>query len=139
LAGLLSMMRNDSVEPNLSHVILNDNQPVGVAMIARRGWGSRLDHMHIIPDAGGKGIGGVVIKQLLAEAQERGDRTMTLEVVQENAPGARLYTNSGFKTNRRFVGFVGQPQGSASDTEIQEIDVHEVALRAHHRWSNRYC
>lgn len=127
LTGLLSMMRNDSVDPNLSRVILNDNQPVGVAMIARRGWASRLATMSIIPDARGKGIGGVAVKQLLAEAQERGDRTMTLEVVEENTPGVRLYTNSGFKTDRRLVGFVGQPQGAASDTQVQEIDVHEVA------------
>lgn len=126
-AGLMMMVRQDSVDLNLSRIILNDNQPVGAAMIARRGWTSRLAAMSIIPDARGKGVGDVAVRQLLGEAKERGDQAMTLEVIEENTPGVRLYTKCGFRNIRRLVGFVGQPQISDSVTELRETDILGVA------------
>lgn len=128
-AGLLAMVRRDSVDLTLSRVMLNDGQLVGVALIARRGWTSRLAAMAIIPEARGRGIARACMAQLLDEAQARGDKAMTLEVIEGNTPAVRLYERCGFQINRRLVGHTGQPQPGVeqSDLRLESVDVREVA------------
>lgn len=126
-AGLLSMVRSDSVDLTLSRVILQDDQPVGVAMIARRGWTSRLAAMSIIPHARGKGIGDAAVRQLLTEARARGDTSMNLEVIEQNIPAVKLYRKCGFETKRRLVGFSGQLNNITPDAPIEQIDLLQVA------------
>jgi GNAT superfamily N-acetyltransferase len=127
LAGLLTMVRHDSVDLQLSRVLIKDEQPVGVALIARRGWTSRLAAMSIIPEARGKGIGAVCVRQLLDEARARGDKAMTLEVIEQNTPGVALYKKCGFQIQRRLMGFTGQPQVEKPDLVLKTVDVREVA------------
>lgn len=127
VTGLLGMVRQDSVDVTASRVILHDARPVGVALIARRGWTSRLAAMSIIPDARGQGIGAVAVADLLAEARERGDHAMTLEVIEQNTPAVRLYEKSGFQKIRRLLGFIGQPNVQAADDSLHQVDVREVA------------
>ncbi len=126
-AGLLNMVRQDSVDLQWSRVILQNEKPVGVALIARRGWTSRLAAMSIVPDARGQGIGAMCVQQLLDEARARGDRTMTLEVIEQNTPAVRLYEKCGFVKMRRLIGFGGQPQPEPSAMELMQVDVREVA------------
>lgn len=132
-AGLLTMVRQDSVDLQLSRVILNDAEPVGVALIARRGWTSRLAAMSIIPNARSKGIGAVAVRQLLDEAKARGDKTMLLEVIEQNAPAVRLYEKCGFQKMRRLIGFTGHSNFENVDVALEQVDVREVArvLTAH--------
>lgn len=126
-AGLLTMVRQDSVDLQLSRVIIHTEQPVGIALIARRGWTSRLAAMSIVPDARGQGIGIQVVKQLLDEARTRGDKAMNLEAIEQNTPAVRLYEKSGFQTVRRLVGYVGQPQPGLNNVPLQVTDIREVA------------
>jgi ribosomal protein S18 acetylase RimI-like enzyme len=95
------------VDLELSRVILHAARPVGVALLARRGWTSRLAAMSILPDARGRGIGAVCVRQLLDEAKTRGDQSMTLEVIEQNEPAVRLYEKCGFAKMRRLLGFSG--------------------------------
>ncbi len=126
-AGFLTMVRQDSVDLELSRVILNDDEPVGVALIARRGWTSRLAAMSIVPGARGKGIGAQCVNQLLDDARARGDHAMTLEVIEQNAPAVRLYEKCGFKKMRRLIGFSEQPKISETNVELEQVDVLDVA------------
>lgn len=126
-AGLLSMVRQDSVDLQLSRVILQNNEPVGAALIARRGWTSRLAAMSIVPHARGHGIGAQCVKQLLDGARARGDKTMTLEVIEQNTPAVRLYEKCGFQKMRRLIGFSGQPRFENTEVVLQQTDVREVA------------
>jgi GNAT superfamily N-acetyltransferase len=121
------MVRRDSVDLTLSRVMLNEGQPVGVALIARRGWTSRLAAMAIIPEARGRSIAKACMTQLLDEAQARGDRTMTLEVIEQNTPAVRLYEQFGFQIIRRLVGHSGQPQAQPCDVRLETVDVREAA------------
>lgn len=127
VAGLLGMVRQDNVDVLLSRVILNQGQPVGVALIARRGWTSRLAAMSIIPDARGKGIGAVAVNQLLDDARARGDHAMQLEVIEQNTPAVKLYEKCGFRKIRRLLGFIGQPNTQATDIPLKQVDVRQVA------------
>src|SRR5437764_882675 len=70
-AGLLTMVRQDSVDLQAGLAIRQDDQPVGVALVAGRGWTSRIAAMSIIPEARGGGTGEVCVRQLLKEASMR--------------------------------------------------------------------
>lgn len=126
-AGLFTMVRQDSVDAELSRVILQDGVPVGVALIARRGWTSRLAAMAIVPAARGQGVGAQCVRQLLDEALARGDKTMTLEVIEQNAPAVRLYEKCGFTKMRRLLGLTGHPHFENSQLGLETVDVREVA------------
>jgi GNAT superfamily N-acetyltransferase len=64
--------------------------------------------------------------QLIEEARQREDRQMTLEVIEQNEAGVRLYQKSGFGILRRLVGFSrSNPQATTSDA-LQEIDLREA-------------
>ena len=133
VAGLLGMVRQDSVDLTLSRVVCRQDQPVGVALIARRGCTSRLAAMAIIPEARGRGVGAACVRQLLAEARARADQALTLEVIEQNAPAVGLYRQCGFSTVRRLAGYAGRPAGAEADGELEAVDVRAVAraLTAH--------
>lgn len=59
---------------NASRVWLAGEQVVALALIARRGWRSRLAAFAIHPDWRGKGVGKTLMMQLLDEAHERGEK-----------------------------------------------------------------
>lgn len=126
-AGLLTMIRQDSVDLQSSRVILQDDRPVGVALVARRGWTSRIAAMSIIPEARGHGAGAVCVRQLLQEAKARQDKAMTLEVIEQNTPAVRLYEKCGFQIQRRLVGYVGQIAAQECVMDLEEIDVRDAA------------
>lgn len=73
-AALLAMVRQDSVDLGVSRIVMDEGEPVGVALIARRGWTSRLAGMILIPEARARGIGEWMVRQLLYEAAARGER-----------------------------------------------------------------
>jgi ribosomal protein S18 acetylase RimI-like enzyme len=125
--GLLTMVRQDSVDLYLSRVILEEREPVGVALLARRGWTSRLAAMSIVPNARGRGIGLACVEQLLTEARARADASMTLEVIEQNRPAVGLYEKAGFHRDRRLVGFVGMVQSAEPSAPLLSEDVREVA------------
>lgn len=127
VSSLLTMVRQDSVDVELSRVIFQDGDPVGVALIARRGWTSRLAAMAIVPAARGQGVGAQCVRQILNEARVRGDKTMTLEVIEQNAPAVHLYEKCGFIKMRRLIGLTGQPHFGTSQLGLEPADVREVA------------
>jgi ribosomal protein S18 acetylase RimI-like enzyme len=128
VAILLNMARADSVDLTLSRIFLRDGAAVGGALIARRGWTCRLAGMAIVSNARRAGIGRAAVLHLVEEAEARGDRTMLLEVIEQNTAAVELYRACGFKEVRRLVGFAGPP-ASAPDLspDLVEVDLREVA------------
>lgn len=127
-AILLGMARADSVDLTASRVAVLDGKPVAAALIARRGWTSRLAGMAVVPEARKSGVGKTLMAHLLAEAKTRGERTMVLEVIEQNAPAVRLYEGCGFQKIRRLIGHAGRPEAPANATAIlEEIDPRELA------------
>jgi len=125
---LLQMARADSVDLTLSRVIVRDGMPVGAALIARRGWTCRLAGMAIVTEARRTGSGRAAVTQLLAEAKARGDRTMVLEVIEQNEPAVKLYEASGFQKIRRLVGLAGPGVAEAMvPAGLTEVDLREMA------------
>lgn len=129
-AWLMHMARSDSVDLAASRVIVRDGTAVGAALIARRGWTSRLAGMTLVPAARRQGIGRATMAQLFADARARGERAMVLEVIEENAPAVRLYDAVGFQRVRRLVSFSHAPAAAAVTRTDHPAGPEEVDLRA---------
>lgn len=124
----LGMLRKDGIDLTASRVLLADDQPCGIALIARRGWASRLAAMGIVQEMRGKGAGSWFIDELTLEAHQRDDREMTLEVIEQNEPAVKLYRKSGFQVVRRLVGFIRRGKDAQEDgkSDLCEIDLREM-------------
>ncbi len=117
-----NMLKCDSINADSSRIVIRNGEAVGAALVARRGWNSRLAGMAIVPGVRGQGVGRWLMKQLIDEARQRGDRRMELEVIEQNGPAVSLYKNAGFVVLRRLVSFViKQPEGESYP--IKEIDL----------------
>lgn len=126
LSQFLTMVRKDSIDLMSSQILLADDEPSGIALIARRGWTSRLAAMGISQQIRGKGAGSWFMDKLIQEAYERGDHEMTLEVIEQNEPAVRLYRNYGFQTIRRLVGFTRKSTVEDSTQDLHEIDLRQA-------------
>ena len=125
---LLNMARADSVDLASSCVFVRGGTAVGGALIARRGWTCRLAGMAIVPEARRTGLGRAAMAHFLGEAKARADRTMLLEVIEQNTGAVELYRACGFQEIRRLIGFAGPPLPDlAASSNLVEVDLREVA------------
>lgn len=126
--ALLHMVRTDSVDLAVSRVFIRDGLATGAALIARRGWTCRLAGMAVVQEARRAGVGRAAVGQLLAEAQARGERTMVLEVIEQNEPAVKLYEACGFTKVRRLIGFAGPGVAEATvPPGLTEMDLRDMA------------
>jgi ribosomal protein S18 acetylase RimI-like enzyme len=123
--------RGEDLDPFASRVYHSEGMPAAVVMISRRGWTSRLAAMAVAPDFRRRGLGKEVMQVALQEAALRKDRSMILEVFEQNLAAVSLYTGLGFRPIRRLIGYDLRPESSrdrGSDSELlQEIDPAIVA------------
>jgi len=126
LSQFLGMVRKDSIDLTASRVLFTDDQMVGVALIARRGWTSRLAAMGIAIESRNKGAGSWLMDKLIREARERGDHAMTLEVIEQNDPAVRLYEKFEFQIVRRLIGMIRREAVELEDGALQEIDARDA-------------
>lgn len=127
-ASLAQMARVDSVDLAASRIFVRDGVPVGGALIARRGWTARLAGMAVVAEARRAGVGRAAVVRLLAEARERREQTMVLEVIAANAAAVSLYEACGFRTVRRLLGFAGPGVADGNvPSGLVEVDLREMA------------
>lgn len=127
-SAFLNMLHKDGIDLSISRILLADQEPCGIALIARRGAlrACRLAAMGINKAARGKGAGSWLMKKLIADASERGDHEMVLEVIEQNEPAVRLYRNYGFESVRRLIGFIRKNAEEREKNDLQEIDLQEM-------------
>lgn len=123
----LDMLRKDGIDLTASRVLILEDQPCGIALLARRGWASRLAAMGIAMEVRGKGAGSWFMAELIQEACQRNDREMVLEVIEQNEPAVKLYQKSGFQTVRRLIGFTRRGKEAQ---ENERSALHKIDLRA---------
>ena len=119
--------RNEHLDPYASRVYVRDGAPIGVMLIARRGWTRRVAAMGFVPEARRQGLGRRALSEVVAEARSQGERTVALEVIDGNAPAVVLYTKMGFRPLRRLVGYRWEPSRGSEPDALTEIDPLEVA------------
>ena len=123
----LSLVRKDGVDLPVSRVLLADGEPAGIALLARRGWTSRLAAMGIAQNVRAMGAGSWLMDQLIREACERGEREMFLEVIEQNEPAVHLYQKYGFEIVRQLIGLIRKEAVEEQPRELEEMDVREAA------------
>jgi len=126
----LNMLKKDGIDLSASRILLANQSPCGIALIAPRGRQrvSRLAAMGIAKEARGKGAGSWFMKELVAEACDRGDREMVLEVIEQNEPAVKLYRKYGFESVRRLVGYTckGRKTGDIQKASLKEVDLGDM-------------
>jgi ribosomal protein S18 acetylase RimI-like enzyme len=126
--AFVNMLHKDGIDLSTSRILLADQEPRGIALIARRGAlrACRLAAMGIAKSARGKGAGSWLMKELIADACERGDREMVLEVIEQNEPAVRLYHKYGFKSVRRLIGCTRENAEEREKHDLQVVDLQEI-------------
>lgn len=62
------------------------------------------------------------------QAAARGDRTLALEVIEDNVAAVKLYRGAGFEVRRRLVGWTRAAQsGDAGAAALDEVEPRDVA------------
>ena len=126
IPSFLTMLRKDGIDLTASRVLLMEGNPSGLALIARRGWNSRLAAMGIFREFRNKNAGSWLMGQLVREARVRGDHEIMLEVIEQNDPGVHLYKAHGFKTIRRLIGFTHQNPNKDAKSGLSQMDLREL-------------
>jgi ribosomal protein S18 acetylase RimI-like enzyme len=127
VAAFLNMVRKDGIDLTSSRVLLKDDNPMGIALIARRGWTSRLAAMGIAKEYRGLGAGSWFMEHLIREAGQRGEREMLLEVIEQNEPAVHLYKKCGFEIMRRLIGLIRRDAVEDAEGQLEEIDIHTAS------------
>jgi ribosomal protein S18 acetylase RimI-like enzyme len=128
-SAFVNMLHKDGIDLSISRILHADQEPCGMALIARRGAlrACRLAAMGIAKAVRGKGAGSWLMKELIADACGRGDREMVLEVIEQNEPAVRLYRKYGFKSVRRLIGCNRRSAEESEKSDLQEIDLQEMS------------
>jgi ribosomal-protein-alanine N-acetyltransferase len=97
--------------PRRSYVVLEGEDGVeGYAGVDLGGDVADVMTVAVVPGARGRGLGGVLLGELLRRAVDGGADTVVLEVRADNGPARRLYERHGFEevsVRRRYY----QPEG----------------------------
>ena len=126
MPDFLTMLRKDGIDLTASQVLIVDDVPSGIALIARRGWTSRLAAMGIVKERRGLGAGSWFIESLLEQARRRGEREMVLEVIEQNEAAVKLYQKAGFQIVRRLVGLIRKNGEEKQISSLEEIDLRQL-------------
>ena len=121
-----TMLRKDSIDLDSSRILLIDGEPAGIALIARRGWTSRLVAMGISKPMRGRGAGFWFMKNLIQESHQRNDQEMVLEVIEQNESAVKLYQKTGFQIVRRLIGFIHSSPARQILSDVEELDLREA-------------
>ena len=123
----LNMLRKDGIDLSASSVLIHEDQPCGIALIARRGWSSRLAAMGIARQTRGKGAGSWFMDELIRQSSQRGDREMVLEVIEQNEPAVKLYQKFGFQAVRRLIGLIRKQAEESQQSALEDLDLRDVS------------
>ena len=126
MTDFLTMLRKDGTDLMASQVLIVDDVPSGIALIARRGWTSRLAAMGIVKERRGLGAGSWFMERLMEQAYRRGEREMVLEVIEQNEVAVKLYQKAGFHIVRRLVGFIRKNGEEKQISNLEEIDLRQI-------------
>lgn len=89
-------LQYETAFPQAAHmIVLEQGRPAGRLLVDRSGTAFRLVDIALLPSLRNRGIGSVLIRDLMAQAAAA-DRPLALQVWKDN-PAARLYRRLGFQ------------------------------------------
>lgn len=114
---------------NDSLIVTHRHEPVAVALIARRGRHSRVAAFSVRPEMRGQGLGKALMQRLVADARHRGDRRLSLEVIEGNDAALALYHRAGLRIVRTLTGHQAPAEAPPGTAELQAVDPLTVSHR----------
>lgn len=84
------------LDPLLSTVFYSGETPIGLALVARRGYEGWLYSLGIIPSKRKQGMGKALLNYVVDKCKTVGIKRLGLEVLSSNQEAQTLYTNLGF-------------------------------------------
>ena len=97
-------VRDFDVNLNASVVVEDsDGSKVGIGMLGLRGNRAWITRLGVAPEQRGRKLGLLIMRALLALAQERAATQVQLEVIQGNMPAYRLFSKLGFEDVRELL------------------------------------
>ncbi|CAI0790300.1 GNAT family N-acetyltransferase [Serratia entomophila] len=112
-----------------SVIVTHRREPVAIALIARRGLHSRVAALSIRPEMRGQGLGKALMRRLASDARARGDRRLSLEVIESNKAGLALYHHASMRIVRTLTGHQAPERPAGATVALQEIDPLTVSHR----------
>src|SRR5215831_9509993 len=100
-AAVARRIASEAIDAEASQVYFRGGRTVGIILVARRGWTSRIAAMGVNLAVRKGGLGRQMLDDALKAARERGDRRMLLEVFAQNEKAVSLYRHAGFTVRRR--------------------------------------
>lgn len=144
-AGYLVPMRMDEeafaqhvgdndIDLDCSRVVL-DAGPVAFTLVARRGEAAWIGGMGTVPAARRRGLGRRALEAAMGAAAQTGARTVSLEVLEANAPARTLYEALGFVRTRMLTVWSLEPtrrerpaaESPGLDAGLEWIAAHRAA------------
>ena len=128
-----SRFRGENLDPYASWIEFSNDDAVAIVLVARRGWVSRVAALGVAPEMRKTGIGSAMIERAIAQASDRADARLTLEVIEGNESAIKLYQRAGFVKARRLHGFsmdAGPRVAGSTMPPLIEIDPALGARRA---------
>ena len=129
LARFLTLQGSDLL---YSRFVRSDAGLVGFGYINRTANILRLSGMGIVPEARGSGAARALIEKLFAEADERGDEAMLLEVIEQNPRAVSLYRRHSFRELGRLTGWRRSadapepPHATAAGEEVSPLEALRI-------------
>ncbi|HEB0100035.1 TPA: GNAT family N-acetyltransferase [Serratia marcescens] len=114
---------------NDSLIVTHRHEPVAVALIARRGRHSRIAAFSVRPEMRGQGLGKALMQRLVADARQRGDRRLSLEVIEGNEAALALYHRAGLRIVRTLTGHQAPAEAPPGTAALQAVDPLTVSHR----------
>jgi ribosomal protein S18 acetylase RimI-like enzyme len=86
-----------------SVVAYDRGEPVGMALLSRRGGRGWVSGVGVLPGWRRRGIGRLLMETVLERAREAGVRQVALEVIAQNSAARALYVKLGFVERRELL------------------------------------
>ncbi len=131
-ASLTSFLCHQGIDLFYSRFLRTAAGLVGLGYINRTGDISRLATLAVEPSARGTGGAAHLLQHLCAEARQRGEPAMVLEVIQQNPRAYAFYLRAGFRALGRLEGWRLPSAANlpANGAAVEEISIME-AINSH--------
>jgi ribosomal protein S18 acetylase RimI-like enzyme len=126
--SMQSLISRDSIDMDGSVVVVDRQKVVGTSLLGKRlprGW---VGGVGVIEAYRRQGIARWMMEILIENAQERGIKTLVLEVIKENIAAYQLYLDLGFRVVRHLSVLAREPGDATPITGYRVI--HSAAKTA---------
>lgn len=131
-AALAEHIAHNDIDLDCSRVVI-DVEPVGFALVARRGAEAWIGGMGTSPAYRRIGLGARTLTAAIDAAAEAGVRAVWLEVLEGNAPAIALYERLGFQRVRHLEvwSLAPDPEREPGEHRVLDVDAAHAWIAGH--------